>query len=197
MIFFIIALLAGGAIYFLFSKASKRNEQVRLREEEFLAAARANAPLEKAPVIDPVLVELAMLDTVPALDGAPVKDETLAISRAASSDLYNPKGGCGLCGQPVNAQAIDEAQRAIRLPVSGSDKFAAYHAKCVALRLRQADGLQDKLADVVEAFDALHDDALPAASGQSAEERLQNSVNVARRAIGGTPALVGKEAGVR
>jgi hypothetical protein len=189
MVFFLIALFAIGAIYFLFSKAQKRQAEVDRREAAFLAAARGNAPLAGAPLGDN-----AMLDTVPAMDLAAVREEPLVIPRVEVVDSVGAKNSCGLCGHPVNAQAIDEAQRGIRLPVSGSDKLTPYHAKCVALRLRQADGLQDKLADVVEAFDALHDDALPAASGQSAEERLRNSVSVARQAVGASSADAPKEA---
>ena len=175
MIFFLIALFAVGAIYFIFSKAQKRQGAAAQREAAFIAAARSNAPLSDG----------AMLDTVPAVDLAVVREEPLVMPRVEVVDPSIGKNNCGLCGQPVNAQAIDEGQRGIRLPISGSDKLAPYHAKCVALRLRQANGLQDKLADVVEAFDALHDDALQATSGQSAEERLRNSVSVARQAIGG------------
>jgi hypothetical protein len=179
MILFLIALFAVAAIYFIFAKERKRQAQVALREAEFLASARSNARVAAAP-----LVSTGMMDTVPGSQGASGKDvpAPVTLARSPGAEAVAPNA-CALCGQPVNAQGIDESARAIRLPLSGSDRLAAFHAKCVALRLRESDALIDKVADVIEAFDAVHDDAAPQAFAQSAEERLRNAVNVARQAL--------------
>jgi hypothetical protein len=181
MAFFFIALIAGGAIYYIFTKARKRQSEVERREAAFLAAARGGAPLATAPVVG-----AGPTETNAAVDLAVVPDQSLVIRRAAVTDPIDAKNKCVLCGQSVNPQAIDESQRAIRLPFAGSDRLIPYHAKCVALRLRQADGLQEKIADIVQAFDAAHD-GLPAATSEQAGERLRNSVNGARQAIAAPP----------